>query len=60
MKEKVKITEDRKLEGERLELYELFRKKYPGGKKELQMDLCLHVAEERIEVYRDIFTSKVK
>lgn len=58
MEGKLKYVTDRKLEGERLELYELFRKKHPKGKKELQMDLCLQVAEERIEVYKEIFASK--
>jgi len=58
MKEKVKIFEDRKLDCDRLELYDLFRKKHPKGNKEMQMEMCLQIAEERIEVYKEIFDSK--
>ena len=58
MEENVRIQHDRKLEGERLELFELFRKKYPKGKEESQMNMCLQVADERISVYKEIFTAK--
>lgn len=57
METDIKIRDDRKLEGERLELYKLFRKKHPKGKEEAQIRMCLEVSEERIQVYRDIFIS---
>jgi hypothetical protein len=55
MKEKIEIPNDRKLEGDRLELYNLFRKKHPKGKKEMQIQMCLQIADERIKVYKEIF-----
>lgn len=58
MEEKLKYVTDRKLEGERLELYDLFRKKHPGGNHEMQKEMCLQIADERIEVYKEIFSSK--
>jgi hypothetical protein len=58
MKEKIEIQENRKLDGDRLELYKLFRKKHPKGKEEMQRRMCLEIADERIEVYKDIFQEK--
>ena len=58
MKEKKEIQENRKLEGDRLELYNLFRKKHPKGKEESQIQMCLQIADERIKVYKDIFQEK--
>jgi hypothetical protein len=58
MKEKIEIQENRKLEGDRLELYNLFRKKHPKGKEESQIQMCLQIADERIKVYKDIFQEK--
>jgi hypothetical protein len=60
MKENIDIQENRKLEGDRLELYNLFRKKHPKGKKESQVQMCLQIADERIKVYKDIFKDKEK
>jgi hypothetical protein len=58
MKEKIQIQENRKLEGYRLELYNLFRKKHPKGKEESQIQMCLQIADERIKVYKEIFQEK--
>ena len=58
MKEKKEIQENRKLEGDRLELYNLFRKKHPKGKEESQIQMCLQIADERIKVYKEIFQEK--
>jgi hypothetical protein len=58
MKEKIEIQENRKLEGDRLELYNLFRKKHPKGKEESQIQMCLQIADERIKVYKEIFQEK--
>ena len=58
MGEKIEIPQGRKLEEDRLELYELFRKKHPKGKKEMQMQMCLQIADERIKVYKEIFQEK--
>jgi hypothetical protein len=58
MEEKLEITHGRKLEGDRLELYELFRKKHHKGNKEAQTKMCLQIADERIKVYIDIFKEK--
>ncbi len=43
---------------ERMELYELMRKKYPKGKEKMQLRLIMEIPDERIKVYRDIFNSK--
>jgi len=58
MKEKLEIPQGRKLEGDRLKLYELFRKKHNKGNKEAQTKMCLQIADERIKVYIDIFKEK--
>jgi len=58
MVEKIEIPQGRKLEKDRLELYELFRKKHPGGNKEMQRKMCLQIADERIKVYKEIFQEK--
>jgi hypothetical protein len=58
MEENMQIQENRKLEGDRLELYNLFRKRHPKGKEEAQIKMCLQIADERIKVYKDIFKEK--
>ena len=55
MKKKLEIPQGRKLEGNRLELYELFRKKHHKGNAEAQIKMCLQIADERIKTYIDIF-----
>jgi|688.fasta_scaffold00022_53 hypothetical protein len=57
MQERIKFPLGVKLEGERLELYNLLRKKYPKDKKEKQMELCLQLNDNRIEVYKELFSS---
>jgi hypothetical protein len=42
---------------DRIALYELMRKKYPKGKKEMQLRLAMEISDDRIANYVDIFNS---
>ena len=39
-------------------VYKLFSKKYPGGNKELQYEFSRRVAEERMDMWIEIFSEK--
>jgi hypothetical protein len=42
---------------DRIALYELMRKKYPKGKKEMQLKLAMEISDERIPNYVDLFNA---
>ena len=44
----------------REELYKLFRKAHPKGDAEMQLDFSRDIAEERVEVYIEIFKESGK
>lgn len=43
---------------ERIEVFELMRKRYPKGNPKTQLKMLMEISDDRIPVYRDIFTSK--
>ena len=44
----------------REELYKLFRKTHPGGNEKMQQDFSNDIAEDRVEVYIEIFRKSGK
>jgi hypothetical protein len=43
----------------RKELYDTMRKSHPKGNPEVQLNFCIDISEERIEVYMKCFKSKI-
>ena len=41
---------------ERIELYDLMRKKFPKGKEKSQLKLCMEIADDRVQFYMDMFS----
>lgn len=51
---------DKDIQEKRKELFNLMRKKYPGGQEIAQREFCDTLADERIPVYMQCFKSKSK
>lgn len=43
----------------RQELYDSMRKSHPKGNPDVQLNFCLSIAEERIDVYMECFKQKI-
>jgi hypothetical protein len=43
----------------RKELYDSMRKSHPKGNIDMQLNFCLSISEERIEVYMECFKTKI-
>ena len=46
----------REITDERIALYNLMRKKFPKGKKEMQLRMSMEISDDRIDVYMKTFS----